>query len=94
MSKTLNPELIERLAEAAHDVWMAGKVRDGWTYAAVTNKEQKQHSCLVPYTELSDGDKQSDRDLAVGIPEILEQAGYSLVSKPWLDAIKAEGLVT
>lgn len=69
---------IEDMAEAAHQVWMEGKIRAGWTYAPVTNKDAKQHSCLIPYAELSEADKESDRDLVRGIPEILERAGYAI----------------
>jgi RyR domain-containing protein len=69
---------IEDMAEAAHQVWMEGKLRDGWTYAPVTDKVAKQHSCLVPYAELSEADKDSDRDLVKGIPDILAKAGYVL----------------
>jgi hypothetical protein len=69
---------IEEMAEAAHQVWMEGKLRDGWTYAPITDKAAKQHSCLVPYSELSESDKQSDRDLVRGIPDILAKAGYEL----------------
>ena len=94
MSKTMNPELIERLAEAAHEVWMDGKIRDGWVYAPETDKAQKKHACLIPYSELSEADKQSDRDLVMGIPNILEKAGYTIVAKPWLDELKAAGIVT
>lgn len=69
---------IEAMAEAAHQVWMEGKLNSGWTYAAVTDKAAKQHSCLVPYAELSESDKDSDRDLVRGIPAILEKAGYEI----------------
>ena len=69
---------IEDMAEAAHQIWMEGKIRAGWTYAPVTNKEAKQHSCLVPYSELSEADKESDRDLVRGIPDILARAGYEV----------------
>jgi len=74
----MNLELIEKLAEAAHDVWAEGKFRDGWVYAVDTDKPNKKHACLVPYDELSEADKQSDRDLAVGIPAILKKAGYEI----------------
>ena len=70
---------IEDMAEAAHRIWMEGKLRDGWTYAPVTDKAAKQHSCLVPYDQLSEADKESDRDLVRGIPDILSAAGYSIV---------------
>jgi len=69
---------IEDMAEAAHQVWMEGKINAGWTYAVVTDKAAKQHSCLVPYSELSEADKESDRDLVRGIPAILEKAGYEV----------------
>jgi hypothetical protein len=81
-------ELVEKLAEAAHDVWMGGKLRDGWTYAAETNKSEKKHSCLVPYNQLSDADKQSDRDLVLGIPDILHKAGYTIVTEAWYNEQK------
>jgi len=65
--KDLDQETMERLAEAAHVVWMEGKLRDGWEYGPVTDKEKKIHSCLVPYDQLSEADKESDRDMVRGI---------------------------
>ena len=70
---------IEDMAKAAHQVWMEGKLRDGWVYATVTNKALKQHSCLIPYDQLTEPDKESDRDLVRGIPDILAKAGYRIV---------------
>jgi hypothetical protein len=75
----LDPEMMEKLAEAAHNVWMEGKLRDGWQYGPVTDKEKKFHNCLVPYDQLSETDKESDRDLVRGIPRILKLAGYKIV---------------
>lgn len=74
----MNNDELEILAEAAHKVWMEGKYRDGWSYSATTDKSRKLHSCLVPYSALSETDKQSDRDLVIGIPAILEKAGYAM----------------
>lgn len=76
-----DPELLEKLAEMVHNIWMEGKLRDGWRYGAVTDKEKKIHSCLVPYTDLSDADKESDRDIARGIFKILDAAGYEIRKK-------------
>ncbi len=84
----MNPELVERLAAAAHEVWMDGKIRDGWVVAAETDKAAKKHACLVPYDQLSEADKQSDRDLVIGIPRILEKAGFTIVDKAWYEAQK------
>ena len=77
----IDDELMEKLAEAAHDVWMEGKLRDGWKLGNVIDKEKKTHTCLVPYEQLSESDKESDRDMVRGIPRIVELAGYKLVKK-------------
>ncbi|MEC4685416.1 MAG: RyR domain-containing protein [Nitrospirota bacterium] len=75
----LDNETLERLAEAAHKVWMEGKLRDGWKYGPETDKARKIHNCLVPYDQLSESDKESDRDMIRGIQEILKAAGYKMV---------------
>lgn len=75
----LDEETLERLAAAAHEVWMTGKLRDGWKYGPTTVKEKKIHNCLIPYDQLSESDKESDRDFVRGIPEILTIAGYKIV---------------
>lgn len=76
----MNNELLETLAEAAHDVWVEGKVRDGWQYSPVTDKPNRFHSCITPYSSLSEADKDSDRDLVRGIPAILAKAGLKIVA--------------
>jgi len=75
----LDAETLEHLSEAAHKVWMEGKLRDGWKYGSVTDKAKKIHNCLVPYEQLTEADKESDRDMVRGIPEILAAAGYKMV---------------
>ncbi len=77
--ENLNSDVMEQLAEAAHKVWMDGKLRDGWQYGPVTDKPKKLHNCLVPYSQLSETDKESDRDMVRGIPKILAAAGYRMV---------------
>jgi len=72
-------DTLELLAQAVHEYWMNGKLRDGWKYGVVTDKAKKIHSCLVPYQKLSEMDKESDRDIARSIPEILRMAGYRIV---------------
>ncbi len=77
--KDIDIETLEKLAEAAHIVWMDGKLRDGWTYGPETDKEKKIHSCIVPYDQLNETDKESDRDMVRGIPDILSAAGFKMV---------------
>ncbi len=87
-------ELIEKMAGAAHDIWMEGRIRDGWTYGPIYNESNKQSPCIIQYFELSDEYKRSDRDLVIGIPKILEKVGFAIVRKPWLDALKEQGILT
>lgn len=46
-------EDLERLAEMEHDRWMAMKLRDGWRWAARTDKTHKLHQDLLPWRALS-----------------------------------------
>ncbi len=70
---------LERLAEAEHKRWMQPKLDDGWAYAPQTDKAKKLHKCLVPWEELPEDEKEKDRDMVRGIPEILARAGYAIV---------------
>ena len=81
MDDLIDNETLEHLAEAAHKVWMEGKIRDGWKLGPQTDKDAKVHNCLVPYDQLSDTDRESDRDFVRGIPRILEMAGLKIVKK-------------
>ena len=50
--------LTEKLAENTHDVWAEGRIKDGWTYGEKRNDALKQHPCLVPYSELTESEKE------------------------------------
>ena len=70
---------LEILAEAEHERWMQSKLDDGWTYAPRTDRAKKLNQCIVPWKELPEDEKEKDRDLVRGIPEILARAGYAVV---------------
>lgn len=50
----------EITAYDVHNVWMKVKLKDGWEYSPVTNRERKQHACLVPFAELNGFQKLKD----------------------------------
>lgn len=77
--QAFDEETLERLAEEVHKVWMDGRLHAGWQPGPVIDKENKIHSCLVPYKQLSEADKESDRDMVRGMPKILAAAGYGIV---------------
>jgi len=71
-------ELLERLAENTHDVWAAQRIQDGWTYGPTRNDAQKQHPCLIPYSELPESEKEYDRQVASQLLKSMLQLGYSI----------------
>lgn len=57
-------ELIERLAESVHDRWAERRMAEGWTYGASRSDSLKTHPGLVPYAELTESEKEYDRESA------------------------------
>lgn len=70
--------LTEKIAENVHDVWAAGRIADGWTYGETRNDAEKKHPCLVPYDELSDGEKAYDRNTAIETLKLIVALGYKI----------------
>ncbi len=54
MENTLDPqsELLEKLAEAAHEVFCQRLRSEGYTYGPQTDDKKKTHSSLMPYAKL------------------------------------------
>ena len=71
-------ELVERIAENVHEVWALGRMNDGWTYGAYRDDEKKETPCLVPYDELSESEKQYDRNTAMETIKLVIKLGYSI----------------
>jgi hypothetical protein len=72
-------EALERLSEAEHERWMRSMVDDGWSHAPETDRAKKLHKLLIPWDELPEEEREKDRDLVRGIPEVLARAGYTIV---------------
>jgi hypothetical protein len=70
---------LEQLSEAEHERWMRSKLDDGWSYAPKTDYAKKVNQCLLPWEKMPEEEKEKDRELVRGIPEILEEAGYTVV---------------
>lgn len=76
-------ELIEVIAENAHDVWAVDKMKAGYTYAPLDkndNEEKGRNHYLVPYFMLSEADKEPDRRMATHTIKLLKRLGYRLVN--------------
>jgi hypothetical protein len=75
----LTPEILERLAEAAHQVYCEGKKRDGWKLGPEKNEKKKTHPWLIPYEQLPESAKNANRVTVKLIPKKLAAAGYVMV---------------
>lgn len=74
-------DLREAIAENAHDVWALARINEGWTYGPVRDDAKKQHPDLVPYSALSDSEKEYDRLMAMNTIKLVKKLGFEIVKK-------------
>jgi hypothetical protein len=72
----LDPDRVEDLARHEHQRWMAERQRQGWTYAPVRDNEKKQHPLFVDWAQLSEIERNKDRDTVRNLPHLIERAGF------------------
>ncbi len=75
-------KLTEKLAENAHDNWALLRIGEGWTYGPKRDDALKKHPDLIPYAELSEGEKQYDRDTAMKTLQAIVALGYTIEKAP------------
>lgn len=78
----LTPEMkdiVERLAENAHDIWAMERIADGWTYGPQRDDTQKHNPCLVPYDELDESEKKYDRKIVEEVIKTLLAFGHQII---------------
>ena len=73
--------LREAIAENTHEVWAAGRIKEGWTYGPERDDKLKKHPDLIPYSELTEGEKQYDRDTAENAIKLVIKLGFDLVRR-------------
>lgn len=72
-------QLAESIAHNVHEVWAKGRIDDGWTYGPQRDDERKTHSCLVPYDELSDAEKEYDRATSRETIKLILKLGFRIL---------------
>ena len=72
--------LREKLAENAHDNWARLRIAEGWTYGPARDDTTKKHPDLVPYDDLSESEKEYDRNATIETLKAIVQLGYSIES--------------
>ncbi len=70
--------LAEDIAKNVHEVWANTRISQGWTYGVERNDALKQHPCLVPYEELSESEKEYDRNTAQETLKLIVKLGFNI----------------
>ncbi|HIS33630.1 MAG TPA: Ryanodine receptor Ryr [Candidatus Avirikenella pullistercoris] len=73
--------LMEALAKNVHEEWAQGRIREGWRYGKERNDRLKQHPGLVPYEELSESEREYDRNTAVATLKFILKNGFEIRKK-------------
>lgn len=75
----LSAQELEQLSIMEHNRWWADRALDGWTPGSPRNDANKVHPNMVPYEELSEADKQKDRDNVNNMIKVLGREGMVVV---------------
>ena len=75
----LEGELLEKLAEAAHELFVQQLLDQGYTLGPKTDEVQKTHSSLKPYAALPEDEKAQNRGNVRDISNKLARAGYVMI---------------
>ena len=95
----LNNDEIETMAKVEHLRWSWEKRLAGWVFDNIKNEARKTHPSLIPYQELSESEKEKDRELVKLIPALLQDIDYEAYPvspnriRKLSYAIKSQGVV-
>ena len=70
--------LVEEMSKNVHEVWAATRISQGWTYGKERNDAEKRHPCLVPYEELSEEEKEYDRNTSIETIKLILKLGFTI----------------
>lgn len=73
--------LVEEMAKNVHEVWARTRISQGWKYGKERNDELKTHPCLIPYEELSEDEKEFDRNTSIETLKLITKLGFTIVGK-------------
>ena len=71
--------LAEAIAKNVHEVWSKGRMDNGWKYGEERNDAKKLHPCLVPYEELTETEKEYDRNTSQETLKLIMKLGFKIV---------------
>jgi hypothetical protein len=59
-----------------HERWWVQKRAAGYVFGPVKSDVEKTHPCMVPWDQLSEAEKEKDREAIRDIPERMAAAGF------------------
>jgi len=72
------PEEVELLSKMEHDRYVQERLKAGEKYGPAGDTNKGTNPTLIPWDELSELEKDKDRDSVRGIPELLRIAGFEV----------------
>lgn len=73
--------LAEKIAKNVHEVWSKGRMKDGWTYGVQRDDAEKRHPSLVPYEELTETEKEYDRNTSQETLKLIMKLGFKIIKE-------------
>lgn len=77
----LSPELTvltEDISESVHDLWGRKRLDEGWVWGTERDEKHLTNPRLVPYSELTELEKDDDRCLVLETIRLILSKGYSI----------------
>jgi hypothetical protein len=77
-------EEVETLAAVEHERWVLEKKSQGWCYGEKRDEVKKIHPSIIPYGQLSESEKEKDRETVRIIPRILSFIDFQVYRRSGL----------
>jgi RyR domain len=97
---SIDATMIEALAAAEHRRWIASRTIAGWRFGETQSESERTHPSMVAWENLTEAEREKDRDFIRHMPTVARAAGLSLeplhsmsLPRGGLDDSKAEALI-
>lgn len=75
---TFSDAEVEELARSEHDRWCSDLRGQGWRWGPAKDAARKLHPSLVPWSELSEEERDKDREPIRALPRMLARVGFAI----------------
>jgi len=76
------PDEVEKMAVVEHDRWASSLTAAGWKFGKGFSLKRSRHFDLVPWEDLSEAERDKDREPVRELPQTLARFGFEIVRKP------------